>query len=236
MKKNNYILKEAGIWLIAGILVLTAIVIVPTAMAQPLLHNVGIKSIDLPVSGFAGEHVPIQVTVENPGDYTEVTDVQVEIIKIQGGTPEYAELFEDLDVPQGQDVVVPFPDWMPSDWGDPAHECLDVDYRVTAYTLLDDDPYNDKKFKDITLRLDSIPPVINFFVNIPLGFDPFCLGILNIGHVTDACSGLDRVEWFINGAPWPPVTTTGFLLRMRWGPSCADIITIEVYDKAGNFI
>ena len=135
--------------------------------------------------------------------------------------------------------MVPFPDWTPSDWGDPAYECKDVNYRVTAYTLLDDDNNgNDIKSKDITLRLDSIPPVIIKFKSKPWQIFGICLGIVNRGRAKDDCSGLDRVEWFKNGAPWPPATTFlpwGRFLRIQWGGPCSNIITIRVYDKAGNW-
>jgi hypothetical protein len=151
--------------------------------------------------------------------------------------PEYAELIEDVVVPAGGEIVVQFPDWTPSDWGDPAYECVDVNYCIRAFTILldDENSSNDCKVKYVTLRLDSEPPVINFYFSIPIGFGHFCLGIINLGWVSDDCCGVDRVEWFVNGAPWPPATPGGgFIWRWRPNGNCADTITIQVFDRAGN--
>jgi len=79
MKKRNNILKEAGVLLITLILVLTAVVIVPTMIAQTP-HDVGVSNIISPFSGCL-ETYPVNVTVENYEDYAETFDVQVEIIK-----------------------------------------------------------------------------------------------------------------------------------------------------------
>lgn len=242
MKNKKNILKEAGVLFIVAILVLTTIGIVTTTMAQTNPGNVGVKSIDLPVDGFAGEYVPVQVTVKDYGSSTETTDVQVEIIKLPGGTPEYAELVEDVTIPKDGEKVITFPDWTPTDWGSPNYECQPVTYQVTAFTILegDTDPGNDEKTKAITLTLDSIPPVIKIFKSRPILPVGPCFGIWNRGRAKDDCSGLDRVEWFENTNPLPPPTTTftpwGGFWRMRWGGLCSDIITIRVYDKAGNWI
>lgn len=239
MVKRKNILKEAGILLFAVLLVLTAIVMVPMTMAQQLPHDVGMKSIDSPVDGFAGGYVPIQVTVKNYGTNTETFDVQVQIIKIQGGTPEYAELEEYLTLDPGDEMIVDFPGWTPSDWGSSAYECLDVTYNVTAFTILegDGDPDNNVKFKDITLCLDSIPPIKLFFISI-FG------GRINIGVFKDTCSGLDRVEWFQGtpSTPWVPNTLLSLVNQWELFWRCAFFsppalpVTIKVYDKAGNWL
>jgi len=47
-------------------------------------HDVGIKSINYPESGYATADMPMQVTVKNYGNNTEVTDVQMNIIRCEG--------------------------------------------------------------------------------------------------------------------------------------------------------
>ena len=147
MKKSKNIMKETGIWLIAGILILTAIIIVPTTMAQPQ-HDVGVTEIISPTSGPLTIY-PVEVKVTNFGLNTEIIDVQVEIIEIPSGAGVYAELAEDVYVPCPGDVVVTFPDWMPSSTGK---------YEVCGFTILDGDQNsgNDKTCVEITIDLCDI--------------------------------------------------------------------------------
>ena len=74
LEKRKNILKEAGILLIAALLVLTAIVMVPTTLAQQPPHDVGIKSIDEPQDGYAGGCVPIQVWYQLRGYRCAIRD------------------------------------------------------------------------------------------------------------------------------------------------------------------
>jgi hypothetical protein len=96
-RKN--VLKEAGVFLVAAMFVLTSIFIVPT-IAQPVpmtmeqpADDVGVKSIDSPVNGCAGGLVPMKVTVENYGTNNEITDVQMEVLKCVSGAPLLEEHF-----------------------------------------------------------------------------------------------------------------------------------------------
>ncbi|GAI16805.1 unnamed protein product, partial [marine sediment metagenome] len=47
-------------------------------------HDLGIKKIICPESGYATADIPIQVMVKNYGNHTETTDVQLDIIKCEG--------------------------------------------------------------------------------------------------------------------------------------------------------
>ena len=106
-------------------------------------HDVGVTEIISPTSGPL-QIYPVSVKVKNYGSNSETTDVQVDIIEMPGGTPVYVELVEDVDIPVGQEVVVDFPDWTPSETGE---------YQVTACTLLsgDENPENDCMSEAITI-------------------------------------------------------------------------------------
>jgi len=70
MKKRNNILKEAGVLIIATLLVLTTIVIVPMTTAQ-MPHDVGVDSIDSPTGDGPAQEFPVKVTIKNYGQNQE---------------------------------------------------------------------------------------------------------------------------------------------------------------------
>jgi len=89
-------------------------------------------------------------------------------------------------------------------------------------------------------KVDTTKPE-SFFYSFPIVFGPFIVCILNFGLVRDVCSGLDRVDFYVNGvfhhqidlSSWP----VGIWRAFHWfysGPS-GDKCTAIVYDKAGSW-
>jgi uncharacterized protein YxeA len=69
-----------------------------------------------------------------------------------GCCAEYSEIVEDVVVPQGESVIVDFPDWTSTNWQNESSENDILDYPVEAITLLDDQvEANDVKWKLIYL-------------------------------------------------------------------------------------
>ena len=133
MKNRKDLLKEAGFLLVVSIFVLTAIVSVPTTIAQPQ-HDVGICDVLLPCHG-CNHTYTIEVMVKNYEANSETTDVLFTIIR-EDGFPEYASLVEDVTVHVNQEKKVKFDNWTPT------KGC--INYTYTACTLLaDDDSKND---------------------------------------------------------------------------------------------
>lgn len=160
MKKSlgkKTILKDAGVLLIAAILVLTVLtsmVIVPMKAAQTLDHDAGVTGIISPTTGPVQTY-PVEVTVENFGTNAE-TSVPVEVVIEKGGVVEYDQTIY-IDINPGQSMNVSFPDWAASGIGE---------YQVTACTMLDTDsnPSN-----DCTSEIFYIAINIFGFNHIPLG-------------------------------------------------------------------
>jgi len=74
------------------------------------------------------------------------------VIEGCAGCAEYAELVEDVVVPWDEEVVVEFPSWTPSEWGNASHQNTYEEYPMKAYTLLpDNNGQNDKKQQLLTL-------------------------------------------------------------------------------------
>jgi len=132
------------------------------------------------------------------------------------GTPEYAELIEDVDVPVTGGVVVVFPNWTPTAWGDPAYECSNVNYCVKAFTLLDDEnASNDCKTKHIKLFFDTISPVTlttSFNPSSPNGDHNWYNTTVTVTiDATDNCGVVDYTKYSLDGGatwtthtgPWP---------------------------------
>ena len=70
----------------------------------PPEHDVGIKSIDSPLTGRAEPDMDMLVTVKNFGNNTETFDAQMEIIKCEAGPLIYEEYFDDCVMPDGWDT------------------------------------------------------------------------------------------------------------------------------------
>ncbi len=67
----------------------------------PLDHDVSIKSINYPESGYAIQDIPMQVTVKNFGNNSETTDVQMQVIKYEPGPVIFEEDFSGTFPPEG---------------------------------------------------------------------------------------------------------------------------------------
>jgi len=74
-------------------------------------HDVGIKKILYPESGYAVEEVPMQVEVKNYGNNTEITDVQMDIIRCEGS----GEFLLDEDFSGITNLTFP-PEGWETDW------------------------------------------------------------------------------------------------------------------------
>ena len=137
MKKT--VLKEAITISVVMMLILSTIVI---AEIGELDHDVGVSEILSPTSGPL-QIYDVEVKVKNYGSNFETTDVYVEIIELAGGTGVYADLAEDVSIAAGEEELVSFLDWTPSETGG---------YEVTACTLLyDEDPSNNCLTKTILI-------------------------------------------------------------------------------------
>ena len=64
-------------------------------------HDVALKSIDYPESGYAIQDIPMQVTVKNHGNNKETTDVQMQVIKYESGPIIMQEDFSSVFPPEG---------------------------------------------------------------------------------------------------------------------------------------
>jgi hypothetical protein len=81
---------------------------------------------------------------------------------------EYNETVEDIEVEKGEEKIVEFPEWTPTNWQDPEYEDIWVDYKIYARTLLEDDrPKNDFKNKIIELYYPWIHDVELKCINSP---------------------------------------------------------------------
>jgi len=70
----------------------------------PPEHDVGVKSIDSPLTGRAEPNMDMTITVKNSGNNTETFDAQMEIIKCEAGPIIYQEYFDDCVLPEGWDT------------------------------------------------------------------------------------------------------------------------------------
>jgi hypothetical protein len=74
--------------------------------------------------------------------------IYIDDVTIQGcaGCAEFADLAEDVSVPQGEELSVQFGDWTPSEWHNESYQNTWEEYPLTSYTLLEDNNgRNDKK-------------------------------------------------------------------------------------------
>lgn len=130
--------------------------------------------------------------------------------------PEYAELMEYITIPVASQVVVNFPNWSPSDLGDPAYECLNITYCIRAFTILtpDENSSNDCKFKYVTLHFDSTPPATthSFSPTSPTGNNNWYNSTVKVRFdATDNCDSVDHTNYSLDGGvtwtthygPWP---------------------------------
>ena len=69
-------------------------------------------------------------------NYFWVDDIQVEGC---GGCAEYAELEEDISLGAGQEMVVTFPGWTPSEWHNESFQDTWEDYPVHGFTIMEGD-------------------------------------------------------------------------------------------------
>jgi hypothetical protein len=177
-RKN--VLKEAGVLLVAAILVLTSLVIVPMTVAQKQGHDVGVTAIVSPTTGPLQSY-PVEVTIKNFGTYAETTDVTV-IIK-KGGLNEYADLVEDIEINPGESMNVALAAWYPSDIGE---------YQITACTQLpgDENPDNDCLTKTVHITIDFMGLGV-----APLGLAELAIidGILNVYNCNSSQPETDGV-------------------------------------------
>jgi hypothetical protein len=82
--------------------------------------------------------------------YLYLDDVVIEAVENVTG---YAELFEDITLEKGEEKLIEFPDWTPSDWQNESVENTWKEYIVHAFIILEGDqnPRNDEKWKAIDL-------------------------------------------------------------------------------------
>ena len=116
MKKSlgrKNILKEAGVLLIAAILILTSVVIIPMTVAHTQDHDVGVTEIVSPTSG-PMQSYPVEITIENFGTNTE-TNVIVNVVIEKNGASEYEDTSIVLNITHGASMNVEFLDWTPAD-------------------------------------------------------------------------------------------------------------------------
>ena len=67
-------------------------------------------------------------------------------------TEEYNEIIEDTEIEKGEEIIIDFPTWTPTDWDNTYFENITQDYVVYAWSLMEDDrPENDYKNKIIEL-------------------------------------------------------------------------------------
>jgi hypothetical protein len=67
----------------------------------PPEHDVGVKSIDSPVTGPCDDNMPMLVTVKNSGNNTETFNAQMEVIKCEAGPYIMEEYFDGTFPPEG---------------------------------------------------------------------------------------------------------------------------------------
>ena len=91
------------------------------------------------------------------------------------------------------------------------------------------------------LKLDKTTPEKRFS-SFPAVLGPLLLFVLNIGLIRDGCSGLDRVEFYLNDefhhqidlSSWP-VGRWRFIYWIYYNPGIGDKCSGIVYDIAGNW-
>lgn len=161
-------------------------------------------------------------------NYFWLDDVSLEAC---GDCAEYAELIEDVEIPLGEEVKVKFPKWTPSEWQDPMYECSDVTYYVKAFTIMEGDqnPRNDCKCKEITLRFDTIPPITTHTLDpaAPDGENGWYVSCVTVTlDATDTCSGVDATYYSLDGGAWTVYTEP--LVICEYGEHMVDYYSVDV--------
>lgn len=92
------------------------------------------------------------------------------------------------------------------------------------------------------IMVDTVKPQKSFF-SFPIILGPVYFALFSIGFAKDSISGLERVEYYLNGTfhhqtnlSWWP---TGLICPIYWlyiAPALGDVCTCTVYDKAGNSV
>jgi hypothetical protein len=141
-----------------------------------------------------------------------------------GGCAEYSEIEEDITLAPGEETIVEFPDWTPSEWQNESFQDTWESYPIHGFTILwgDQNPCNDHKwhllelyypwFYDIEITEIGSPsegrsiPAQTFDVEATITnvgqFPACCIGIdIEIGGPTIFDTLLKETEWPTTGAP-----------------------------------
>lgn len=113
-------------------------------------------------------------------------------------------------------------------------------YKMKYYSV--DNKGNEESIKGpFEFKVDKKPPMTHFY-SIPIALGELFIAVINIGIVRDEYSGLDRVEYLLEGKLHHQVILTGwatgswrpifwFHTNSNQGTNCTGI----VYDGAGNY-
>lgn len=154
-------------------------------------NDVGVISIDNPISGSAGIFTP-EATIENFGTDDEIdVPVNFKIYKIDGGVLEYDET-EYVDIDEGETLKVEFPEWTPDDWQ--WSENVEIDYELSSCTMRQDDENesNNCSFTSITLQYPYLHDVGVISIDSPPESGdaqtfPVEATVKNFGQFTECC-------------------------------------------------
>jgi hypothetical protein len=194
-------------------------------VAMTYEHDIGIKSIDSPVTGPAGENIPVEVTVKNVGNNTEI-DVPVKVEIFKGATLEHLDI-EYVTLTPGQEETIVYSPWTPNDWQ--VSEDTDIVYDVIAQTIYaDDNPANDMDSEVITLSYPFLHDTAMISINNPPLLSepaqtfPVECTIKNVGQFPSCCYLVNmQIGWDITPGPillsedfegsWLPAGWTSYL-------------------------
>ena len=137
---------------------------------------------------------------------------------------EYNETIKDVEISIGNQVIVDFPNWTPSDWQNPDYENLWQDYQVIACTLLDNDikPKNNCKQKIIEVYFPSMNDIEITSIDSPSEdgsgkIYPVQATIKNVGQYPECCIPINIsigeqvvLDEILNEESWETVPPDGW--------------------------